>query len=176
MSTSFATSVVDERTSAFTTMRAASTDWMTPSRFATTVTPESRATIALDAGADERLGAEERHRLALHVRALRRGSRRRSRGTARGRRHRHELVRRHVHEVDLVRPGEDVLALLAARDGVPVKMPFLSTGALACAMMCFSSWAGRRTPRRSPGPSRPCGRASRRSRTRSRARRSRATR
>ncbi len=46
MSTSFATSVVEVATSAFTTMREASTDWMTPSRFATMVTPESRATIA----------------------------------------------------------------------------------------------------------------------------------
>ena len=45
MSTSLATSVAEEGTSAFTTMREASTDWMTPSRLATTVTPESRATM-----------------------------------------------------------------------------------------------------------------------------------
>ena len=70
-------------TSAFTTMRLASTASTMPSRLATQVTPESRATIASMPGAHQRrLGAEQRHRLALHVACpSARGWRRRSRGT-----------------------------------------------------------------------------------------------
>ena len=49
-------------------MRVASTWSTTPERRAAIATPESRATVAFHAGADERrLGAEQRHRLALHV-------------------------------------------------------------------------------------------------------------
>ena len=60
---------------------------------------------ALDAGADERRGgAQQRHRLALHVGAHERAvgvvvlEERDERGG-----HRHDLLRRHVHVVDLVR-------------------------------------------------------------------------
>src|SRR5580693_1050348 len=60
---------------------------------------------AFHAGADERrLGANQRHRLALHVRAHQRAV-----GVVvleerdQRRRHRNQLLRRHVHEVDLVR-------------------------------------------------------------------------
>ena len=72
----------------------------------------------LDAGADERLlGAQARHRLPLHVRAHQRAVRvvvleeRDQRG-----RHRHDLRRRHVHVLDLVRGREHELVLAAARD------------------------------------------------------------
>ena len=59
---------------------------------------------AFHAGADERrLGAHQRHRLALHVRAHQRAVGvvvLEERDERRG--HRNELLRRHVHEVDLV--------------------------------------------------------------------------
>src|SRR5215469_6510573 len=71
---------------------------------------------ALHAGADERrLGAHERHRLALHVRAHQRAVRvvvleeRNERG-----RDRHELLRRHVHVVDLVRRDHQHVARVTA--------------------------------------------------------------
>ena len=63
---------------------------------------------AFHAGADERrLGAHQRHRLALHV-----GAHQRAVGVVvlqerdQRRRHRNQLLRRHVHEVDLVRRDE----------------------------------------------------------------------
>ena len=71
---------------------------------------------ALDAGADERLlGAQARHRLPLHVRAHQRAVRvvvleeRNQRC-----RHRHDLRRRDVHVVDLVRRRQHELVLAAA--------------------------------------------------------------
>ena len=54
--------------SALTTMRLASTASTMPSRRATQVTPESRATTAsMPVPTSGACGAEERHRLALHV-------------------------------------------------------------------------------------------------------------
>ena len=70
----------------------------------------------LHAGADERrLGVDQRHRLALHVRAHQRAvgvvvlEERDER-----RRDRDELLRRHVDEVDVLRPRHDEIAGLAA--------------------------------------------------------------
>ena len=87
--------------SARTTMRVASTLSTTPSRLATTHTPESRATLRFHAGADERrVACGERHGLALHVRAHERAvgvvvleERNERRGD------RHQLVRRDVHQL-----------------------------------------------------------------------------
>src|SRR5262245_5872168 len=74
----------------------------------------------LHAGADvRRAGAEQRHRLALHVRSHQRAVRvvvleeRDQRGG-----HRDELLRRHVAEVDLVPLGPDEVARLAAVDAI----------------------------------------------------------
>ena len=71
---------------------------------------------ALDAGADQRLlGAQARHRLALHV-----GAHQRAVGVVvleerdQRRRHRHDLRRRHVHVVDLVGGRQHELVLAAA--------------------------------------------------------------
>ena len=82
---------------------------------------------ALDAGADERLlGAQARHRLPLHVRAHQRAVRvvvleeRDQR-----RRHRHDLRRRHVHVVDLVRRRQHELVLAAAGDELVLQPPAL---------------------------------------------------
>ncbi len=70
----------------------------------------------LHAGADQRrLGADQRHRLALHVRAHERAvgvvilEERDERGG-----HRHELLRRDVDEIDVLRPRHDEVAALAA--------------------------------------------------------------
>ena len=70
----------------------------------------------LHAGADQRrLGADQRHRLALHVRAHQRAvgvvvfeERDQRRGD------RDQLLRRHVDQVDLLRPAQDEIAVLAA--------------------------------------------------------------
>jgi hypothetical protein len=59
---------VAERPSAFTTMRVASTDSTTPSRLATTQTPESRATSLHARARRAARPSEQRHGLALHVR------------------------------------------------------------------------------------------------------------
>src|SRR5439155_972204 len=74
----------------------------------------------LHAGADERrVGAQEGHRLALHV-----GAHEGAVGVVvleerdQRRRHRHQLVRRHVHELDLVRRHHGELAADARRDQV----------------------------------------------------------
>ena len=85
---------------------------------------DRRAEVARDhafhAGADERrLGANQRHRLALHVRAHQRAvgvvvlQERNERGG-----NRNELLRRHVHEVDLVARHQMHVAGLAADDQV----------------------------------------------------------
>ena len=75
---------------------------------------------ALHAGADEwRLGAHKRHRLTLHVGAHQRAvgvvvlQERNERGS-----NRHELLRRHIHEVDLVARHQMHVAGLAAHDEV----------------------------------------------------------
>ncbi len=75
---------------------------------------------AFHAGADERrVGANQRHRLALHVRAHQRAvgvvilEERNERG-----RDRNELLRRHVHEVDLVARNRKHVAGMAADDHV----------------------------------------------------------
>ena len=75
---------------------------------------------ALEARADERrLGPEERHRLALHVRAHEGPVRvvvLEERDERRG--DRNELLRRHVHELDLVLLDRDELAAGAGDDPV----------------------------------------------------------
>ena len=75
---------------------------------------------AFHAGADERrLGANQRHRLALHVRAHQRAvgvivlEERNQRG-----RDRNELLRRDVHEVDLVARNRKHIAGMPADDHV----------------------------------------------------------
>ena len=75
---------------------------------------------AFHAGADERrLGAHQRHRLALHV-----GAHQRAVGVVvlqerdQRRRHRNELLRRHVHVVDLVGRDHLHVAGMAADDQV----------------------------------------------------------
>ena len=98
----------------------------------------------LHAGADQRrLRLQERHRLALHVRAHQRAvgvvvleERDQRRG------HRPDLVRRHVHQVDVLRRGEHELALArAALDRGPLSLPvFSSISAFACAITLSSSW------------------------------------
>ncbi len=72
--------------------------------------------LALEPGADDgRLGEEERHRLALHVRAHQRAvgvvvlEERNQRG-----RDRHQLIGRHVHEVDPFRREQRVVVAAAA--------------------------------------------------------------
>ena len=107
-------------------MRVAST-WSTmPDRRAMIVTPESRATGLLHAGADERrLGADQRHRLALHVRAHQRAvcvvvlEERDQR-----RRHRNQLLWRDVDQVDVLRPLHHEIAALAAIRQVGDDPPF----------------------------------------------------
>ena len=85
---------------------------------ATTHTPESTRDARLHAGADERrLGADQRHGLALHVRAHERAVRvvvLEERNQRRG--HRHHLVRRHVHQLDLVGRRHAELAVVASAD------------------------------------------------------------
>ena len=99
------------------TIRVASI-WSTTGRArAAIAAPESRATTALHAGADERRVGwiHQRHRLALHVRAHQRAvgvvvleERDERRGD------RDELVRRHVHELDLPAGHDEVVAGVAA--------------------------------------------------------------
>ena len=90
---------------------------------------------AFHAGADERrLGAHQRHRLALHV-----GAHQRAVGVVvleerdQSGRHRDQLLGRHVHEVDLA--GRTIWTSPACRQTIrsSVKRPFASIVALACA-------------------------------------------
>ena len=97
-------------------MRFASTQSTMPSRLATTVTPESRATMpSMPVPIERRRGADERHRLALHVRTHERAvcvvvleERDQRRGD------RDQLVRRHVHQRDVLGLGHDDVGALAA--------------------------------------------------------------
>ena len=90
---------------------------------------------AFHAGADERrFGAHQRHGLALHVRAHQRAvgvvvleERDQRRG------HRNELLRRHVHLVDLVGRHQHHFAGVTANDEVVDEAATLSSGTLACA-------------------------------------------
>ena len=82
---------------------------------------------ALDAGADERRGRpQQRDGLALHVGAHERAvgvvvlEERDERG-----RHRHDLLRRHVHVVDLVRVDERELTATGAHEHAVVDEPAL---------------------------------------------------
>ena len=110
------------------------------------MTPESRATTALHAGADERrLGAQQRHRLALHVRA--------HEGAVRvvvleerdqRRRDRDELVRRHVHELDLLGPHHRELAADAGRHEVGGEVALGVDAARSPARSCAPPPRGRR--------------------------------
>src|SRR5438034_981929 len=72
----------------------------------------------LHPGTDQRrLGLQERHRLALHIRPHERAIRvvvLEERDQRRG--HRHELLRRHVHEVQLLGRNHPELPALARRD------------------------------------------------------------
>jgi hypothetical protein len=95
----------------------------------------------LHAGADERARRlDERHRLALHVRA--------HEGAVRvvvleerdqRRRNRHELLRRHVHEVDAVRRDDDDVAGAPADHQVLGELPSASMAAFAWATLYFAS-------------------------------------
>ena len=96
----------------------------------------------LHAGADERrLGADQRHGLALHVRAHQRAvgvvvleERDERRGD------RNELLRRHVHEVDAVRAASATRRRRGGRSpGRSVKRPFSSIVAFAWATVYFAS-------------------------------------
>ncbi len=118
-----------------TTMRSASTLSTTPSRFAITHTPESIATRSSIAGADERrLGAHQRHRLTLHVRAHERAVRvvvLEERHERRG--HAHHLVRRDVHQLDLIGGRHAEVTVQTRADQVVAEACcFSSTAALAC--------------------------------------------
>jgi hypothetical protein len=112
-----------------------------PPRRAAIAAPGVAGHDGFHAGADERrVGANQRHRLALHVRAHQRAVRvvvleerdqRRS--------DRNELLRRHVHEVDLVDRRHDDFAGAAADDQVVGETPFLVVAALAWATLYFAS-------------------------------------
>ena len=97
---------------------------------------------ALDAGAHQRgLGDHQRHGLALHV-----GAHEGAVGVVvleerdERRRHRDDLLRRHVHVLDVGRVGQDRLAALAAEHRARRGSPFASRSAFACAMTLCSSW------------------------------------
>ena len=85
---------------------------------------------ALDAGADQRRArADQRHRLALHVRAHERAvgvvvleERDQRRG------HRHQLVRRHVHQRHVFGLRHHEVAVVAARDEVVGELALLVDG------------------------------------------------
>ena len=101
-------------------MRRESTESTTPARRQTTAAPESLTVMCSMPVPDERgLGAQQRHRLALHVGAHQRAvgvvvlEERDERGG-----HRHELLRRDVDVVDLLALGEDEVPGLAGRDAV----------------------------------------------------------
>ena len=109
---SFCSPVSMSSPSTRTMMRSASTESTMPPRWHRTTAPESWATTCLEAGADERrLGAQQRHRLALHV-----GAHQRAVGVVvleerdQRRGHRHQLLRRDVHVVDAVALDGDELA------------------------------------------------------------------
>ena len=96
----------------------------------------------LHAGADERrLGPDQRHRLALHVGAHQRAvgvvvleERDERRGD------RNELLRRHVHEVDVVARDHDHVAGVPAEDQVLGELALLRRGrAFAWATVYFAS-------------------------------------
>ena len=81
----------------------------------------------LHAGADQRrLGLDQRHRLALHV-----GAHERAVGVVvfeerdQRRRDRHQLLGRHVDEIDRLRPGQDEVAVLPAAHQVLHEAPVL---------------------------------------------------
>ena len=84
------------------------------------VAPEVPRHRRFHAGADDRrLGADQRHRLALHVRAHQRPV-----GVVvleerdQRRRHRHQLLRRDVDVVDVRRPGEQEVVAAPAADQI----------------------------------------------------------
>ena len=95
----------------------------------------------LHAGADDRrLGLEERHGLALHVRA--------HQGAVRvvvleerdqRRRHRDDLLGRDVHVLDLVGASLGERVAVAGRDALGDEVALSSRAALACATWCSSS-------------------------------------
>ena len=92
----------------------------------------------LHAGADERrLGAHQRHRLPLHVRAHQRAVGvvvLQERDQRRG--HRNELLRRHVHQVDLLARDQRHVALHAGRSPARSRTgPSRRAGAFACATL-----------------------------------------
>ena len=90
---------------------------------------------SLHAGADDRrLGLEQRHGLALHVRAHQRAV-----GVVvleerdQRRRHRDDLLGADVHVLDLRRPRLGELVAVAGGHALVEKWPFSSSAALACA-------------------------------------------
>ena len=108
-----------------------------PSRLATTVTPESRATMpSMPVPISGDVRANERHGLALHVRAhegavgvvvLEERDQRRG--------DRDQLVRRHVHQRDVLGLRHDDVGALAARHVVTGRACRPSASAFACAMI-----------------------------------------
>ena len=141
MSTSLATSVAEVATSALTTMRPASTDWMTPSRRATTVTPESRATMASmpvpTSGASVRMRGTAWRCMFEPIRARLASSFSRN-GTSAA-----ATDTSWLGDTSM-RPTSSGLtwtysAPLRQEISLLVKVPFLSSAELAWPMVCFSS-------------------------------------
>ena len=103
---------------------------------------------ALHAGADQRrVGLQQRHRLALHV-----GAHQRPVGVVvleegdQRRRHRPDLGRRDVHQVDFLGRGGRVLLLAGADQDLRALqlLVFSSTSAFAWAITLSSSWVASR--------------------------------
>ena len=117
---SFVSPVSMSSPSTRTMMRSASTESTMPPRLQSTTAPESLGHDALEAGAhDRRLAAQQRHRLALHVRAHQRAVGvvvLEERDERRG--HRHQLLRADVHVVDAVALDGDEVAAGAGDDAV----------------------------------------------------------
>ena len=97
--------------------------------------------LAFETSADERrLGDDQRHALALHVRAHQRAVRvivLEERNQSR--RDRDKLLRRDVHVVDLRRLHFEEVAAITNRDLLLREVPFASIVAFACATRKFSS-------------------------------------
>ena len=156
--------------SARTTMRVASTLSTMPARRADDADAGVAREPVLHARADERrVGADERHGLALHVGAHERavGVVVLEEGHERGG-DRHHLVRRDVHELDHLGRDDLEVAVERARDERLRNLPFSSMlhGGLGDVLALLLE---RREPDHLVGDAavgRPCGTASRRSRTR----------
>ncbi len=123
-------------------MRSESTESTTPARLQSTTAPESRAvTFSMPVPTIGRIGAQQRNRLALHVRSHQRAVGvvvLQERDQAGG--HRDELLRADVDVLDLVR-GSSATKLPAWRalTSSATMRPFSSSSTLAWAMTYLSS-------------------------------------